>query len=136
MTKIDFYQVDGDEELFTCRLIDMVYRRGHQVYVNAANKDQAEALDKRLWTFKDDAFVPHALCSESIEVPILIGCDYEPTHHQDVLVNLAGEIPNFFSRFDRVAEVVPLDQSSRQNARDNYAFYKARGYELDYHKMS
>lgn len=136
MTRIDFYQIAGDEQTFTCRLIDQVYRRGHQVYVHAAGESQAKSLDEHLWIFREDSFVPHGLHTDSIHVPVRIGFDHEPTEHQDVLINLSGNIPHFFSRFDRVAEVVPVDQNSREAARKNYAYYKERGYLLEYHKLS
>ena len=136
MTRIDFYQISGDDAAFTCRLIDKVYRRGHKIYVHAANEDQASTLDEHLWVYRPDSFIPHALQALGTEAPIKIGFDHEPEEHQDVLINLSGKIPHFFSRFDRVAEVVPVDQNSRQTARENYAFYKERGYTLNYHNMS
>jgi DNA polymerase-3 subunit chi len=136
MTRIDFYQITGDEAAFTCRLIDLVYRRGHEIYVHAMDVNQAEMIDEHLWNFKSEAFVPHALTSQSIEVPIRIGFDHEPEEHQDVLINLSGQIPHFFSRFDRVAEVVPVDENSRKSARENYAYYKQRGYVLNYHQIN
>ena len=136
MTRIDFYQVEGDEQNFACRLIEKVYRLGHQIYVHTQDESQAEAIDQHLWTFKEEAFVPHALNSEDLRAPVKIGHDHEPSEHQDVLVNLSGVIPDFFSRFERVAEVVPVDENSRQAARENYAYYKERGYVLNYHKTS
>ena len=135
MTRIDFYQVGGDETHFTCRLIDMIYRRGHQVYVHTRDEPAARQLDECLWTFRSDAFIPHALHTESIDVPVRIGFNHEPDDHQDVLVNLSGEITDFFSRFDRVAEVVPVDENSRRSARENYAHYKKIGYVLNYHQV-
>lgn len=136
MTRIDFYQISGDERAFACRLIDLVYRKGHQIYVHTSTEEQARTLDEQLWTFKEETFVPHALHSEALDVPIKIGFDHEPEEHQDVMINLSGQIPHFFSRFDRVAEVVPVDQNSRQAARENYAYYKERGYVLNYHKIN
>ena len=136
MTRIDFYQTSGDEHAFACRLIDMVYRKGHQIYVHTSAEEQAKTLNEQLWTFKEDSFVPHSLHSEAVDVPIKIGFDHEPEEHQDVLINLSGQIPHFFSRFDRVAEIVPVDQNSRKSARENYAYYKERGYVLNYHEIS
>ncbi|MFP6792068.1 MAG: DNA polymerase III subunit chi [Pseudomonadales bacterium] len=136
MTRIDFYQTSGDEHAFACRLIDMVYRKGRQIYVHTSTEEQAKTLNEQLWTFKEDSFVPHSLHSEAMDVPIKIGFDHEPEEHQDVLINLSGHIPHFFSRFDRVAEIVPVDQNSRTSARENYAYYKERGYVLNYHEIS
>lgn len=136
MTRIDFYQTSGDEHAFACRLIDMVYRKGRQIYVHTSTEELAIALNEQLWTFKEDSFVPHSLHSEAMDVPIKIGFDHEPEEHQDVLINLSGQIPHFFSRFDRVAEIVPVDQNSRKSSRENYAYYKERGYVLNYHQIS
>ena len=136
LTRIDFYQTSGDEHAFACRLIDMVYRKGRQIYVHTSTEELAIALNEQLWTFKEDSFVPHSLHSEAMDVPIKIGFDHEPEEHQDVLINLSGQIPHFFSRFDRVAEIVPVDQNSRKSARENYAYYKERGYVLNYHQIS
>lgn len=136
MTRIDFYQVKGDEGIFTCRLIDMVYRRGHQIYVHTAGERQATTLDEQLWVFRPEAFVPHLPHTSEHAAPVRIGFDHEPEDHQDVLVNLSGDIPDFFSRFDRVAEVVPVDRKSRESARKNYARYKEGGYTLNYHEIN
>ena len=136
MTRIDFYQISGDEYAFACRLIDLVYRKGHQIYVHTSTEIQAKTLNEQLWTFKEETFVPHSLHSEAMDVPIKIGFDHEPEEHQDVLINLSRKIPDFFSRFDRVAEVVPVDQNSRKFARENYAYYKERGYVLNYHEIN
>ena len=66
---------------------------------------------------------------------MLISHQATPDDNQEVLVNLAPVVPDFFSRFVRVAEVVPLDEAHRAAARENYKFYKERGYVLEYHKM-
>ena len=136
MTKIDFYQICNEETTFTCRLIDKVYRRGHQIYVHTIDLEQARALDDHLWVFSEDTFIPHALQVTGIDTPIKIGCDHTPLDHQDVLINLSGIVPHFFSRFDRVAEVVPVEENRRQAARGNYFFYKQRGYALNYHQIN
>ena len=136
MTKIDFYQISDEEMPFACRLIDQVYRRGHHIYVHTVGQEQARALDDHLWVFREDTFIPHALQETGIDAPIKIGCDHEPFEHQDVLINLSSVVPHFFSRFDRVAEVVPVDENRRQASRDSYSFYKQRGYTLNYHQMN
>ena len=135
MTRIDFYQISGDEQVFACRLIDLVYRRGHQVYVHTGSRERASAIDDALWGLRADAFIPHVLQGDALETPVVIGYDYEPEGPQDVLINLSGDVPAFFSRFERVAEVVPVEQNSRLKARENYRYYQARGYQLKYHEI-
>ncbi|MBD3648861.1 MAG: DNA polymerase III subunit chi, partial [Pseudomonadales bacterium] len=136
MTRIDFYQIDSDEQPleFTCRLLEKIYRRGHEIFVYTADNEQARILDDLLWTFRPDRFIPHSLLDAGEAAPIQIAHQGEPAH-KDVLVNLSNRVPEFFSRFDRVAEVVQLDENSRDAARQNYKYSKDRDYLLHYHQM-
>lgn len=138
MTRVDFYQIDSEEAplAFTCRLIEKIYRLGHEVHVHVADETAARNLDDLLWTYRKDRFVPHTLKSSGETAPVVIGHDNEALDHHQVLVNLSGQVPEFFSRYERVAEVVPLDKVSRTAARNNYRFYQERGYPLNYHQMS
>lgn len=141
MTRIDFYQIESNEPAanFTCRLIDKIYHLGHRIYVHVDDTSMVDELDELLWSFRPDRFIPHCRLNTDT-APIHIGCDKIDNIEaslpcDDVLVNLSGTVPLFFSRFTRVAEVVPLDQNSRDAARQNYRFYNDRGYPLQYHKM-
>ena len=142
MTRVDFYVLpDGTpsgRETFACRLADIAYRRGQRVYLYTQSQDQARALDKLLWTFQAGSFVPHELhpsASEAV-VPILIGHDGVPDSGHEVLINLAATVPNFFSRFERVAEVVNQDPSVKQAGRERFRFYRERGYALETHTLT
>ena len=135
MTKIDFYLVKGDELLFACRLIALIYRRGHKVHVQTPSIEYAKALDEKLWNYPEDAFIPHSLKEHQFDSPIKICTETDSPEHKDVFVNLSRSTPKFFSRFDRVAEVVPENELERSFARKAYAYYKERGYEVSYHKM-
>jgi DNA polymerase-3 subunit chi len=48
-----------------------------------------------------------------------------------VLVNLAPQVPEFFSRYERVAEVVDANAERRELSRERYRFYRDRGYKLN-----
>ena len=67
--------------------------------------------------------------------PVLLGEGIDPADEHDVLVNLSDGVPPFFSRFDRVAELVGGDETARAAARARYRFYQDRGYSLETHKL-
>ena len=94
MTRIDFYQIGSAETTleFACRLIDMIYRRGHQIHVHTGDECAAEELDKLLWSWGDDRFIPHELYEEAGIAKIKISANVEPEDHQDVLINLSGKV--------------------------------------------
>jgi DNA polymerase-3 subunit chi len=140
MTRVDFYVIgapDGtSRERLACRLVEKAYKLGHRVYVHTASPRQAAAVDDLLWTFRAGSFVPHGLHPAADEAaPVLVGHDTAPEQVAEVLVNLADEVPAFFSRFERVAEPVGADAREKQQARSRFRFYRDRGYELQTHTL-
>lgn len=134
MTQIDFYILKNEKEsgiLFTCKLVDKVYHMDRNVYIHTQSQQQSQQLNEMLWTFKPGSFLPHELStSQASRSPIVIGNDATPSSN-DVLINVSGSVPGFFSQFERVAEIVHGDDSDRVQARQNYKFYKDRGYKLN-----
>ncbi len=139
MTRVDFYVLPVSEPhgrlSFACRLAEKAWRGGHQVYLHSDDEEAARSLDDLLWSFRDTSFVPHALQPAASTTPVLIGSGDDPGAHHDVLINLGGAIPEFFSRFERVAEIVLNDPASLQASRVRWSFYKDRGYLLEHHDM-
>ena len=54
----------------------------------------------------------------------------------DVLVNLDGNLPPAFSRFERLLEIVGTDEADRGPARERFKFYRDRGYAIAAHDLS
>ena len=141
MTEVDFYVLKDKAPQagmqFTCRLAEKIFKDGHQVYINAASEQQLRQLDDLLWSFRQGSFLPHAVynSNEPETTPILLGHATEPDGPSDVLINLAEDIPAFFSRYSRVTELVSGDDEQREAARTHYKFYKDRGYTVRSHQL-
>ena len=139
MTQVDFYilpeTAPRSRMLFACRLAEKAFALGHRVFVHAPGNGAARELDNLMWTFRDRSFLPHALAGEDAEVPVHIGHGAEPAEGFHLLINLGHEVPGFFSRFERVAEVVDGDAGHKAKGRERFRFYKDRGYPLETHKL-
>ncbi len=142
MTRVDFYILDGaitgDGQRTACRIAEKAYRLGQKIFLHTNSAHSAAALDEFLWTFRDGSFVPHALLGSeaATDSPVVIGQGQEPDpSHRDVLINLGDEVPLFFSRFERVAEIVAGDEATRARARERFRFYRDRGYPLNTHEL-
>ena len=141
MTRVDFYILRDTAEsacaLFACRLTEKAVKQGHQVYINAESAVQLLQLDDLLWTFRAGSFLPHAvdIGEDNGESPVLLAHDREPLNCHDVLVNLSNEVPPFFSRFNRVAELAGGNDTQRAEARNRYRYSKDRGYTLHTHEI-
>ena len=142
MTRVDFYILKDIGEAaraqFACRLTEKAVQQGYQVYINAESAVQMLQLDDLLWTFRAGSFLPHAVDNgeDRGETPVLLGHNREPRNSHDVLVNLSHDVPPFFSRFNRVVELVAGNDAQRAEARERYRFYKDRGYTLNTHEIS
>ncbi len=136
MTRIDFYVLPGesadDAVITACKLCDKAVGAGQRVYVHAPSAEQ-EALDKLLWTSRQGSFISHErFVGAPISDPlpyVLLGNVEPPPSHSQVMINLGVDVPPYFSRFERVLEVVPGGEA-RERSRARYKFYKDRGYEL------
>lgn len=139
MTQVDFYVLPDatprGRTLFVCRLAEKVFGLGQRSFVHLASADEARELDELMWTFRDRSFLPHALVDSGNGEPVLLGCGQEPATDCHLLINLAPEVPAFFSRFERVAEVVDADPQIRAQGRERFRFYKDRGYPLETHAL-
>ncbi|MDE0929346.1 MAG: DNA polymerase III subunit chi [Halioglobus sp.] len=139
MTLVGFYVVqtsDPSQRLrVAARLADKAFQRGHRIFINATDEAQATELNELLWSFRPASFLPHGLHGQEDSETIAIGWGQEPNNHNDLLINLQLEIPSFFSRFARVAEVVTQEPDSLAALRKSWTFYKERGYQLEKHDL-
>lgn len=142
MTRVDFYVLDeqarGDKFLLACKLAEKAVGQGRRIYIHTAGAEPSRRLDDLLWTFNEESFIPHGLAEDEAgadeDTPVHIGHGQVPDNHEDVLINLADEVPLFFSRFQRVAEVI--DRQGREAGRERFRFYRDRGYELNTHNIN
>ncbi len=120
-----------------CRLAGKAWQQGRRVYLHTNSDAESRHLDRLLWTFRQDSFIPHGMFEGSDPElnPVLIGHMEDIGEEHDVLVNLAVEVPQFFSRFNRVAEFVDHDPEIKKTGRDRYSFYRDRGYPLNTHEI-
>lgn len=122
---------------FACRLTEKAVKQGNRVLIATADEQGSEALDSLLWSFSPESFVPHALIGSpgAANSPVVISHQQDDETHHDVMINLGLGLPDFFSRFKRVTEIVVQEETVLAATRKNYAWYQERGYPLNTHKL-
>jgi DNA polymerase-3 subunit chi len=142
MTQVDFYVLkEGarlNREHLVCVLASKAFMRDQRLYIHASTPHQVDMLDDLLWTFKDISFLPHQMLREgyTADTPILIGCDEAPPEEIKLMINMAHSTPPFFSRFERMIEVVSQEPEIRQQARQRYRYYQDCGCPLNLHEIT
>ncbi|BFM12535.1 DNA polymerase III subunit chi [Simiduia litorea] len=141
MTKIDFLssqETDTEARLrLVCRVAQKALRNGEDVFIACTNAEQATQLDALLWSFEPESFIPHAnftatpATSSDAEAPVLLSHGEDCGDHHGVLINLRSPAPAFFSRFERLFELIVQTPEVLADTRANWSYYKSRGYPLD-----
>ncbi len=131
MTKVDFYTGSEDKLRTACQLSHKAMQNGLRVLLHVPDDDTAAKLDQLLWHFPPTAFMPHCRSNEAeaATMPVVIGRD-EAFSHSELLISLHDTCLPFFSRFERVIEIVSQDADDAKLGRERYGFYRDRGYEL------
>lgn len=144
MTRVDFYILPETTRppegavMTACKLCDKAAGAGQRTYVHATDPELLASIDGALWSFRQGSFIAHERLGGRLEAPlpmVLIGNGEPPPEFQGVMINLAREVPPFFSRFERVLEIVDGDAAQRAQSRVRYKFYRDRGYELASHNL-
>lgn len=120
------------------RLIETIWSKGNQVYLYTASPGETQVWDRVLWSYRQEGFLPHAPY-RSGPAPagerVLVGDSVPPEDWGGVLVNLVGEVPAFYNRFSRVAELVTASPEVRNAGRERYRYYREQGHELHLHEL-
>lgn len=138
MTKIDFYSGSTDKLRTACQLSHKAMQAGVHVALSATDAATIDALDKLLWQFPATAFIPHC-CSNAADAgqyPVVLNSGDNNFPHYELLISLHDECVSFFSRFERVIEIVSVDAEDGRRGRERFKFYRDRGYELKHIDLS
>ena len=137
--KADFYILENSNKqqamLFACKLAEKAHAGNEKMYIHTTSADEAEKLDKLLWTYRDDSFLPHELVSADSIAPILIGHTIPANNMTGTLLNFHREIPAFYTQFNHIIEIVHNDPSVQQLARERFRQYRDAGIAINTHKL-
>ena len=139
MTSIDFYFNAADRLEVACRLAGKALQQKKRVLIYAPRADDAQRLDRLLWTAQAVSFIPHCMAADPLaaDTPVLIATGDEAAGTLcEVLVNLAAEHPPFFERHERLLEIVAQEEDERQAGRARFKYYRERGYPLRSHDLA
>ena len=139
MTDVQFHVVPSDKLTYACRLLRKATGTGAQLVVTAEARLLQE-LDAALWNMAPHEFLAHGMecCPDAVwqRSPVVLTASMLDTPHHQVLVNLGQGVPDGFSRFERLIELISSDDEADVLAgRVRWKHYRDRGYTLVKHDL-
>jgi DNA polymerase-3 subunit chi len=137
MTEIVFYHLKGQTpEQVLPALLQKSLERGWRVVVQASSDERVEALDAHLWTWRDDAFLPHGTWrdAEAAEQPIVLTIDEKNPNGATVRFLVDGAtMSDDTTGYERVILLFDGDDPDAvDTARARWKEAKAAGLEVTY----
>jgi DNA polymerase-3 subunit chi len=133
MTKIDFHSNVSDKINYTCRLIRKARAADCRIIVVDSDRAQLDVLNDALWTFSESDFLPHVLMDDPLaaQTPIILTETLSASlPHHELLINLSQHVPDDFSRFARMIEIISTGQQDTLAGRERYRHYQQQGISL------
>lgn len=139
-TEVAFHHGVTDKLGYACRLLRKVYRSGARAAVlgDAAELDQ---LNRRLWEFDAQEFIPHVRVKAEPAAPRLQGTplwlvdDLRSAPGCSIVVNLGHEVPHLSADVQRLIEIVSLGETDRSSARARWKHYAGLGWPIQQHEV-
>lgn len=142
MKTVEFHHGVPDKMAYSCRLLRKAYRSGAKVVVTA-DATTLRQLDRQLWVFDEQEFLPHvcALAGQPwpahwADTPIWLtdAPDTAPSGRQ-VLINVGDVVPPSLDAYARFLDVVSSEPEDRQRGRQRWRQYQSWGWTVQSHPV-
>ena len=139
MSRIEFHFNAPALVPYACRLLRKVHGRGLRAQVVGHPTTLAQ-LDQALWTFSPLDFLPHCGAEAPLSMrsasAVLLTQQPSTDWSRQVLINLGESIPADFEGFERIIDVVSVDELHRAQGRERWRAYSQLGHELIRHDLA
>jgi DNA polymerase-3 subunit chi len=138
MTQIDFCFNVSDKYRLVARYAGKSVGQATRLFIYTSNVEMTVKIRQLLWSHEQTSFIPHCSTADrlALETPVIVDHESGSFVHDDILLNLCDTYPSFFSRFNRLIEIVGNDEDDKLAARERFRFYRDRGYDIRRHDMT
>ena len=117
-------------------LLEKSLARGWRAVVQASSDERVEALDAHLWTYRDDAFLPHGTDREQepASQPVLLTTrDHNPNRAEVRFLIDGADVPADAAGYERIVLLFDgEDSDALAAARERWTQAKAQGLATTY----
>ncbi len=133
MTHVEFIKLKKPEKArHLCELADEFFAGGLRVLIIVADDNQAITLDRFMWTWSKDSFIPHAWDNGAVDClddPVVIGTAERNPNGARVLIMGCPCSFDFVRQFTQVIDFAEIyDEDLAAAARVRFVRYREAGF--------
>jgi len=127
---------EKDKKIF--EIILNQYKENHKVVIFTNNEERAEYLDRFLWVFKQEAFIPHKIFKyveeDALESIAIVVDEINPINAKKVILDTPSSL-DFATSFYEVFDFVDNSSSKTlKESRERFKRYRDAGFSMNYEK--
>jgi DNA polymerase-3 subunit chi len=141
---VNFYsiEINHDIKLCICRFVKNLYKKDKNIII-IDDYEKLEELDKLLWSFEQNSFIPHKVYTngDMIDTPIILLSIQNLdklrlfNDHTSIINNYDNALVNLNNNID-IYEFVDNDESKKSISRIKFLEYKKNNFTLMHNKYN
>ena len=142
-TNVLFHHFESIERkdflIYVCKLIEKGYKQNiNPIFIKTDTQTQAEELDKLLWTFRQESYIPHTLVDQDSNntQPVQIGWIDNEIEDAEAIINLSDGMPDISKHLKKIHEIIVNIDERKEKARERWKKYKSIGFNIKAYKVS
>ena len=142
-TNVLFHHFESIERkdflIYVCKLIEKGYKQNiNPIFIKTNTQKQAEELDKFLWTFRQESYIPHTLVDQDSNntQPVQIGWIDNEIEDAEAIINLSDGMPDISNHLKKIHEIIENIDEKKEKARERWKKYKSIGFNIKAYKVS
>jgi DNA polymerase III subunit chi len=140
MTEVLFYHLDRQPlERVLPELLEKCLERGWRTVVQVSSEERRDALDAHLWTYREEAFLPHGTAKDGagLAQPVWLTVGPDNPNRASVRMVADGAALPELGGYQRVVMLFDgQDQDAVAGAREVWKRIKAEGHDATYWRQS
>ena len=141
MTEVVFYDMPQEERYnWVARLVEQAWRAKKRMLIHCGSDTETRYLDEFLWTYREDAFLPHEVVGKDGTLAdgdaqvVLTTQEQDPIDAEILLLDAPVSMA-FAAQYKTVLELVDhSDQDTLQESRNRYKAWRESGANVSYKK--
>lgn len=113
---VTFWKVKEAKQKISCvcTLVHRFFQQAQRQLILVPNQEVAEYVDKLIWKFPKESFIPHTISFQPLQAAVVITTCAENINRATILLNLCPQSSSLGQSVNQIHELFDLSDSSKE----------------------